>query len=142
MTFTHAAACVESRHRRYTCVSGSGTWGTRVARGLTSKQVGEQTASFKGRIATAYELDRRQSALKTTADGLREAWNNETDPDARITKLTALVACLDERLKLMTIQLYTVRQAAAAIKPITSEKAMATSPAFWADISGDELSED
>ena len=115
---------------------------TSVALGLTSKQVSEQTTSFKAHIATAYELDRRQSALKPTADGLREAWNNATDQATRMTKLQALVACLDERLKLMTIQLYTVRQAAAAIKPITTEKAMAANPAFWADISGDELPED
>jgi hypothetical protein len=113
-----------------------------VALGVTSKQLNDQTTSWKAHIATAYELDRRQMELKTKASGLLEAWHNETDPKARIEKLRALVACLDERLKLMTVQLDEVRRAAAAIKPITTEHAMAADPAFWAGISADELSED
>ena len=90
---------------------------------------------------TAYGLDRRQTELRKKADGLLEASYNETEPKARIEKLRAFVACLDDRLKLMTVQLYEVRQAAGAIKPITTENAMASNPAFWSGISGDELSD-
>jgi Tfp pilus assembly protein PilO len=80
--------------------------------------------------------------LKAKSDQLREAWNNETAPQGRLEKLRALVACLDERLKLMRVQLFDVQEAAAAIKPITTPSAMAATPEFWASISGDELSED
>ncbi len=113
-----------------------------TAVGITSKQLNDQTASWKAHIATAYELDRRQMELKKKADELLEAWNSGNEPKARIEKLRALVACLDDRLKLITVQLYEVRQAAAAIKPITTENAMAANPAFWSGISGDELSDD
>ncbi len=111
-----------------------------VVTGINSRQLGEQTTSWKSHIAIAYELDRRQSALKIKADGLLESWNSATEPRARIERLRALVACLDDRLKLMILQLDAVKSAAAAIKPITTERAMAAHPEFWAAISGDELS--
>ena len=66
--------------------------------------------------------------LKATSDELREAWNSETTPKGRLEKLRALAACLDERLKLMRVQLFDVQEAAAAIKPITTPGAMAAAP--------------
>ncbi|MBL8926012.1 MAG: hypothetical protein JNM77_07210, partial [Pseudonocardia sp.] len=113
-----------------------------VASGVTSKQLNEQTAAWKAKIAAAFELDKRQMQLKATSDQLREAWNSETTPKGRLEKLRALAACLDERLTLMRVQLFDVQEAAAAIKPITTPGAMAAAPEFWASISGDDLSED
>lgn len=105
--------------------------------GVTSKQLNEQTASWKAKIAVAFEPDKRQMQLKATSDQLREAWNSETTPRGRLEKLRALAACLDERPKLMRVQLFDVQEAAAAIKPITTPGAMAAAPEFWASISGD-----
>jgi hypothetical protein len=83
-----------------------------VGSGVTSKQLNEQTASWKAKIAAAFELDKRQMQLKAKSDELREAWNSETTPKRRLEKLRAVAACLDERLKLMQVQLFDVQEAA------------------------------
>jgi hypothetical protein len=113
-----------------------------VAVGVTYKQLNEQTKSWKAHIAVAFDLDKRQMTLKSKADELREQWNSATEPRVRTEKLRALTACLELRLELMKVQLSEIEGAAAALKPITTEAAMAKHDKFWEGIEADELSSD
>lgn len=90
-----------------------------------------QIAMGKSWIAQATDADKKQAALDPRIDELRNAWTAAQDPKDRLAALKALEKVLDERLKLMNMTIYYIREAAKAVYPITTRSAMSGNPAFW-----------
>jgi hypothetical protein len=99
--------------------------------GADTQVVQMQTGIAKVYINLATEADKKQDALEAQIEAARNAWSSTTDRPAQLAAIKTLEKLLDERLKLMEITLYNIREAGQAVFHITTRGARAGNPAFW-----------
>jgi hypothetical protein len=97
----------------------------------------EHRASYQEHWNMASDINDRQSAMAPKADTLRSKMLESTSPADQKSTADALLALLTDRLALLEVLLSQVTSAAEALKPITTDSAIAKHPAFWAGIAGD-----
>jgi hypothetical protein len=102
---------------------GGGT-SVRWGEGVKKEIYLEHNTNAKNALAMARNMDERLKASAQKVREIQDKWNAETDPKANLANLRALEAALMDQIKIMDVQLESLRDAAREAYIVTSDAAI------------------